>query len=40
MSGWLIAYFTIGIVSMQNWMLFAVAIIAVGMIVTWWADRQ
>jgi hypothetical protein len=40
MGGWLVQDFTIfGITGGQNWMLIALAIIAVGIVVTWWLDR-
>jgi hypothetical protein len=40
MSDWLLRDFMIfGITGGQNWMLIALAILAVGIVVTWWLDR-
>jgi hypothetical protein len=41
MDGWLTKQLSVpGIVPMQNWMLAALVVIAVGIAITSWADRQ
>ena len=40
MGDWLVTQFTVlGMIAMQNWMLLALAIIAVGIAVSWWLHR-
>jgi hypothetical protein len=39
MGEWLVRHFTVVGIQGQNWMLIALAIIAVGIVVSWWIDR-